>query len=1025
MRCVSALYLRPEVSEQIAYLGFVFFCCPNMRRAALLLSVAAAALQRPESSSALIAPTAEDDTEEWKKLMALSPADLEEELKAAATTVKESQDTAVQDMPPSESPSPSSNAPQTDDGSWTGDLGLPADGEFDDGQWHGDQQAQREREQPPLPVVRVSAPHDAQSEQVAANNDPIPTPIATVVDGSCVAAGAECCLTSTGMPFCAGAFVCTGGHCANPASWEAEEPEKPMDWVCNKPEKWCAGQHATNVHKMCAGVPGHFCQDASSGLSGFQPCDEKLKSTWGTVECVETAKPAKSPADRAAAAADRAAAAAENGAEAAAAVAAEWDAAAAAAAAPPATDASCVSISLAANDYWCQTMCVTEGECPEALCECGGEQRSASPLEPAPLTTPPTPTPSTAAAPSSPLPTTSTTPATPSPAPEEKKNRGAECWSACGNKPGKCFDQATGEGFCGEPGVWSGSCCMFFAEGKQQSPDCGSRGCSEHHCCVEDVPEGRAQGRAPLPSPAAVPSTAAAPAGKTPASNLSSWASVERLTELFLNAQPDSSLTRAGVMVHNFDLTESLQQPWRPCDGEDNICEGDNAHQRDPACETCPLQQQRHINKNLARRPPIPLNTALLTPQQEPPTTSAQQWEQPKVSSQQWCEQNCAERNWWSTSIINHKQRNAFADSGIILDPDRVQMLCSYPYDSGTMERGCDGVDNMFGAGELKEMMEMSMYARDMLRKGLYNEVLIDSRNFTAALPGSIAAFVFNLNGINADMYGRKTEAYERYIRFLDYYNLDETDVPLLRAAMWGGTEGKNEPIFTDVSLHARQYLKEMHVRARRADENKASVGAQESSPSAALPISSSASSPSTARPSSGSDPSAANDWVYRLSAAGDSANPSTANPSSANDWVYPQQRDAANWNPSATNLARIAQPRRRAFRAGAKEYTPTPEVQAELDRYAARRPRRTKQSVALHGEAAKAFLPVALLQPKPAAGFVAPLDGSLSELMTKPTGRNVSAEGKTNSSESNQQGVASAGRADLIAAWRRTGRSI
>ena len=305
-----------------------------------------------------------------------------------------------------------------------------------------------------------------------------------------------------------------------------------------------------------------------------------------------------------------------------------------------------------------------------------------------------------------------------------------------------------------------------------------------------------------------------------------------------------------------------------------------------------------------------------------------------------WCEQNCAERNWWSTSIINHKQRNAFADSGIILDPDRVQMLCSYPYDTGTMERGCNGVDNMFGAGELKEMMEVSMNARDMLRKGLYNEVLVNARNFTAALPGSIAAFVFNLNGINADMYGRKTEAYERYIRFLDYYRLNETDVPLLRAALWGGTEGKNEPIFTDVSLHAREYLKELHVRARRPDENKAPEGS---------PM-------------------------------------------------------------SATNLARIARPRR-AFRVGAKEYTPSPEVQAELDRYAARRPRRTKQGVALHGEAAKAFLPVALLQPKPTAAFVAP--------------QHVGAEGSTNSSESGQQGAAGAGRADLIAAWRRTGRSI
>ena len=895
---------------------------------ALLVSVAAAA-PPPASKSALVAPTAENDTEEWKKLMQLSPADLEEELKAEGIPVKvnEGQDTAVQDVAPSESPAPSSGAPQPDDGSWTGDLGLPAAGEFDDGQWHGDngqwhpdQQSQRQQEQPPLPVIRASAPHGAQSKEAPPD--------------SCVDVGAMCCRTATGMPFCAGAFVCgTDDHCAHPDDWEAEAP---MDWVCNKPEKWCTGQHATNVHKMCGGVPGHFCQDAASGQSGFQPCDEKLKSTWGSVECVGTAKPAQSPAERAAAAAEREAADRASNAEAAAAVAAAWDAAAAAAAAPPPTDTSCVSISLAANDYWCQTQCVTEGECPEALCKCGGEERRASPLEPAPLTTPPTPTPSAAAAPSSPLPTTYATPVTPSPAPQEKKNRGAECWSACGNKPGKCFDQATGEGFCGEAGVWSGSCCKFFAEGDEQSPDCGNRGCSDHHCCVEDVPSERQQlGRAALPSPA--------PDAKTPASQLSSWASAEKLTALFLNAQPDSSLTRAGVMVHNFDLTESVQQPWRPCDGEENVCEGDNAHQLDPACDKCPSQQQRHVFKNLARRP-NPLNTALLTPQQEPPqeppNASSQEWSEPPKSSPAWCEQNCAERNWWSTSIINHKQRNAFADSGIILDPDRVQMLCSYPYDTGTMERGCNGVDNMFGAGELKEMMEVSMNARDMLRKGLYNEVLVDARNFTAALPGSIAAFVFNLNGINADMYGRKTEAYERYIRFLDYYRLNETDVPLLRAALWGGTEGKNEPIFTDVSLHAREYLKELHVRARRPDENKAPEGP---------PM-------------------------------------------------------------SATNLARIARPRR-AFRVGAKEYTPSPEVQAELDRYAARRPRRTKQGVALHGEAAKAFLPVALLQPKPAAAFVAP--------------QHVGAEGSTNSSESSQQGAAGAGRADLIAAWRRTGRSI
>ena len=61
------------------------------------------------------------------------------------------------------------------------------------------------------------------------------------------------------------------------------------------------------------------------------------------------------------------------------AVAAAWDAAAAAAAAPPPTDTSCVSISLAANDYWCQTQCVTARA--SALRRCASAAaKSAAPL---------------------------------------------------------------------------------------------------------------------------------------------------------------------------------------------------------------------------------------------------------------------------------------------------------------------------------------------------------------------------------------------------------------------------------------------------------------------------------------------------------------------------------------------------------------------------------------------------------------------------------------------------------------------
>lgn len=69
-------------------------------------------------------------------------------------------------------------------------------------------------------------------------------------------------------------------------------------------------------------------------------------------------------------------------------------------------------------------------------------------------------------------------------------NRGDDCWTACGKKAGKCFDKETGKGYCGKAGEWSGSCCRLGAVGKLTADTCGdgtsARGCSAHHCCVED-----------------------------------------------------------------------------------------------------------------------------------------------------------------------------------------------------------------------------------------------------------------------------------------------------------------------------------------------------------------------------------------------------------------------------------------------------------------------------------------------------------------------------------------------------------
>merc|ERR1719197_2392546 len=56
------------------------------------------------------------------------------------------------------------------------------------------------------------------------------------------------------------------------------------------------------------------------------------------------------------------------------------DAAAAGNAAITPTDDSCVSISPATNDYWCQTMCANAANCPPTMCKCGEAQASPSPL---------------------------------------------------------------------------------------------------------------------------------------------------------------------------------------------------------------------------------------------------------------------------------------------------------------------------------------------------------------------------------------------------------------------------------------------------------------------------------------------------------------------------------------------------------------------------------------------------------------------------------------------------------------------
>ena len=141
-------------------------------------------------------------------------------------------------------------------------------------------------------------------------------------------------------------------------------------------------------------------------------------------------------------------------------------------------------------------------------------------------------------------------------------------------------------------------------------------------------------------------------------------------------------------------------------------------------------------------------------------------------------EQQCARTPWWSTSIINAKQHRTFGNSGVLLAPSRVKILCSNPMDFGSSHRGCNATYEGRPAhppNKLKEMLETSMGAGG----NDYNEVLVDVDHFVEHLPESVAGFVYGLRG--ADTYDI-VQAVRSYVSFLDYFKLNESQVPLLRA---------------------------------------------------------------------------------------------------------------------------------------------------------------------------------------------------------------------------------------------------
>ena len=171
----------------------------------------------------------------------------------------------------------------------------------------------------------------------------------------------------------------------------------------------------------------------------------------------------------------------------------------------------------------------------------------------------------------------------------------------------------------------------------------------------------------------------------------------------------------------------------------------------------------------------------------------------------------CAQfEKFWPASIINAHQRNAYGSVGILFEPTKNRVLCSWPEDDsnrGHGDAGCDSNDGkMFRDDELEKMLNISMAKGDEGSSG-YNEALIDSKMFLDNLPGSIAAIVYGINGGDDD----GEPAVAAYAGLLSAYNLTEADVPLLKAS-FSASKGRplKGPVFTDESSRAGPRLQQI-----------------------------------------------------------------------------------------------------------------------------------------------------------------------------------------------------------------------
>ena len=261
-----------------------------------------------------------------------------------------------------------------------------------------------------------------------------------------------------------------------------------------------------------------------------------------------------------------------------------------------------------------------------------------------------------------------------------------------------------------------------------------------------------------------------------------------RLTALFKYGEPTNNLSHAGFTFHGFDGTEDERRPWVPCTSS--------------WCQPTPVCKFVNITHDKRTWPP-----------NEPAYKNWTYYSHmiKRYGNKKW--KNCTWRDsvWMSASIINAKQHHSISSSGILFAPAKTKVLCSWPDDMSSLDKGCatdftaqrPAHPLPFLPLELKEMLTISMNPQNMATS-LYNEVLIDANQYKDNLPHSIAAVVYFDDSAVAD----KVVAVHTYLQILEEYNLTRSQLPLLKVARARALSSvKAGELVVDESAGASAYL--------------------------------------------------------------------------------------------------------------------------------------------------------------------------------------------------------------------------